>query len=69
MKVATVSDRVTGGEATESELTKMCAAMVARASMMNWASAMAMFMNYPNPDLRPGHGQCRDPLDKGLRLA
>lgn len=69
MKVATVSDQVTGGEAAEPALTKIRAAMVARASMMNWASAMARFMNNSNPDLRPGPGQCPDPLDKGLPLA
>jgi hypothetical protein len=44
MKVVAVSDHVTGGEATEPELTRMCDAMVARASMMNWAKAMAIFM-------------------------
>ena len=44
MKVVIVSDHVAGGELTEPELTKMCDAMVASASMMNWAKAMAIFI-------------------------
>jgi hypothetical protein len=68
-KVVTMSDQVTGGEATEPELTRMCEAMVAKASMMNWAKAMAIFMARPDPDARRGGGQPRDRLDKRRGLA
>jgi hypothetical protein len=69
MKVVTESDHVAGGELTEPELTKMCDAMVASASMMNWAKAMAIFIICRHPEARRGGGQSRDPLDKRRGLA
>ena len=50
-----MSDQVTGGVGTDPELTRMCDAMVASASMMNWASAMAIFM----PDITLTRGSRR----------
>ena len=44
-KVVIRSDKVTGGTGTDPEFTRMCEAMAASASMMNWASAMAIFIS------------------------
>jgi hypothetical protein len=36
---------------------------------MNWAKAMAMFINCRNPEAHRRSGQSRDPLDKRRGLA
>ncbi len=46
-KSVMASDQSAGGVATAPELTRICEAMAASASMMNWANAMAMFMVGP----------------------